>query len=119
MQDLRPVFVELRKIMLPYGGQLVVKTDNDTEYYVDTPHIQKNKKPLFFGSVQIKKGFVSYHLMPLYTEPQLLEAAPEGLKARMQGKSCFNFKKVEGVLFTELAELTKSGFASYKANGFV
>jgi hypothetical protein len=27
----------------------------------------------------------------------------------MQGKSCFNFKKVEPELFAELAELTRKG----------
>jgi hypothetical protein len=37
----------------------------------------------------------------------------------MQGKSCFNFIKVDKVLFGELAELTQAGFASHKEKGFV
>lgn len=55
---------------------------------VDTRHIQKNKKPLFFGAVQVKKSYVSYHLMPVYLEPDLLAPSSSELKARMQGKSC-------------------------------
>jgi hypothetical protein len=37
----------------------------------------------------------------------------------MQGKSCFNFAEIDKPLFKELASLTKAGFASYKAQGFV
>jgi hypothetical protein len=29
------------------------------------------QKELFFGGVQIKKNYVSYHLMPVYMEPAL------------------------------------------------
>ena len=119
MQDFRPVFIELRKIMQPYGRKLVVKTDSDTEYYVNTPHIQKNKSPLFFGAVQTKKGFVSYHLMPIYMKPELLASTSAELKAKMQGKSCFNFKTVEAGLLKELAALTKAGFESYQSDGYV
>ena len=119
MQDSGAVFSELRQIMLPYGDKLNPKTDTESEYYVDTKHIQKNKKPLFFGAVQIKKGFVSYHLMPVYAQPKLLAAVSPELKARMQGKSCFNFKEVEPKLFMELSALTEAGFASYKEQGFV
>jgi hypothetical protein len=86
---------------------------------VDTRHLQKNKKPLFFGAVQVKKSFVSFHLMPVYLQPELLSAVSPELKARMQGKSCFNFSEVDPPLFKELAALTQAGYASYKAQGFV
>jgi len=119
MADLESVFVELRSIMSPYAAKLDTKKDEETELYVDTKHIQKNKKPLFFGAVQVKKSYVSYHLMPVYVKPELLEGVSQGLKARMQGKSCFNFSEIDKPLFTELASLTKAGFASYKEQGFV
>ena len=57
--------------------------------------------------------------MPIYVKPELLSTVSENLKARMQGKSCFNFKAVEPALFKELAALTKAGLASYKEQGFV
>jgi hypothetical protein len=119
MPDLSPVFVELRKLMTPYAEKLVATRSDAQELYVDTKHIQKNKKPMFFGAVQVKKSYVSFHLMPVYVKPELLESVSPDLKARMQGKSCFNFSTVEPALFKELATLTKAGYASYKQQGFI
>ena len=118
MTDLSGAFSDLRRIMAPYAAKLDVKRDDETELYVDTRHVQKNKKPQFFGAVQVKKAYVSYHLMPLYLKPALLDAVSPELKARMQGKSCFNFKAAEPKLFKELAALTKAAYASYREQGY-
>ncbi len=119
MPDLSPVFTELREVMAPYAAKLAPTQDDDKELYVDTRHIQKNKKPLFFGAVLVKKAYVSFHLMPVYLKPELLATVSPELKARMQGKSCFNFAAPEPTLFKELAALTRAGYASYKEQGFV
>jgi hypothetical protein len=105
--------------LAPYAEKLDTKKDDETELYIDTRHIQKNKKPLFFGAVQVKKSYVSFHLMPVYVKPELLASISPELKARMQGKSCFNFSAVEPALIKELAALTKASFASYEEQGFV
>ena len=119
MADLAPVFHELRQILLPYAGKLVTVHDDEDQLYVETKHIQKNKKPLFFAAVQIKKAYVSVHLMPVYVKPELLSSATSELKARMQGKSCFNFKAIEPDLFDELSALVAAGYDSYQQQGFV
>ena len=119
MPGLDAVFTELKSVIQPYAAKLDTKRDDAVELYVDTKHLQKNKKPLFFGAVQIKKTYVSYHLMPVYVKHELLEGLSSSLKARMQGKSCFNFSAVELALFKEVAALTKAGYASYKQQGFV
>lgn len=119
MADLSPVYAELRRILASYARTLDVKRDDETELYIDTRHIQKNRKPLFFGAVQVKKTYVSFHLMPVYLKPELLDSVSPDLKARMQGKSCFNFSASDPVLFQELAALTRSSFASYEQQGFV
>lgn len=119
MPSLDAVFTELRSIMAPYATQMDAKKDDASELYVDTRFVQKNKKPLFFGAVQMKKAYVSFHLMPVYAKPELLEGLSPALKQRMQGKSCFNFAEVDKPLFKELAALTKAGFASYQEQGFV
>jgi hypothetical protein len=119
MSDLDQVFQQLRRIMLPYAAKLNVKTDNARGLYLHTRYIQKNKKVLFFGAVQIRKTYVSVHLMPVYVQPDLLSTLSPALKKRMQGKSCFNFTAVERDLFNELAGLVKSGYQSYQAQGFV
>jgi len=119
MSHLNAVFTELRSIMAPYAAKLDPKKDDACELYVDTKYIQKNKKPLFFGAVQIRKSFVSFHLMPVYLKPELLAGLSPGLMGRMQGRSCFNFAEVDKTLFKELALLTKAAFASYEAQGFL
>lgn len=119
MIDHSLVYAELRGIMHRYANQLDCAIDNDNELYLNTKHIQKNKKPLWFGAVQIKKRYVSYHLMPVYVNPELLDDLSPALKKRMQGKSCFNFSNIDAALFQELAILTEAGFKDYRARGYV
>ena len=103
------VFEQLKSILKPYSENLTVKTDTLDTYYLDGPYSEKWKKELFFGSAQIKKNYVSFYLMPVYMYPELLKEISPELKKHMQGKSCFNFKKVEPALFEELEVLTRKG----------
>ncbi len=113
------VFARLRAIMLPYGERLDCTNDETGDYHVNTTHIMKNKKPLFFGAVQVRKNYVSYHLMPVYVFPELLDGISPDLKKRMQGKSCFNFKDEDAGLFDELESLTRAGFKRYRDSGYI
>ncbi|MGQ0430611.1 MAG: hypothetical protein ACT4UQ_11825 [Gammaproteobacteria bacterium] len=119
MSDLAPVFSDLARIMRQHTRGMDIKKDTSTDLYVDTHYIQKNRKPLYFGGVQVKKSYVSYHLMPVYVEPALLKGISKELKARMQGKACFNFASVDKALFRELAGLTAAGVVYYKKHGFL
>lgn len=117
--DLTAVFTVLRRLMAPYAKRLDVTVDTPSDFSVYTKHIQKNKTPLFFGAVQVKRNYVSYHLMPVYVDPGLLAGVSPALKKRMQGKSCFNFADVDRPLFKELAALTKAGHARYREEGYL
>jgi hypothetical protein len=119
MSELPTVFNELKSIMKPYAALLDTKVDNANELSMDTRHLQENKRPLFFGAVQLKKNFVSFHLMPVYVQPALLRDISPALRKRMQGKSCFNFSRIDKSLFDELSLLTEAAYASYKEQGFV
>ena len=112
--DFPLVFEQLKNILKPYAGNLTVKTDTSDSYYLDGPYSEKWKKELFFGSAQIKKNYVSFYLMPVYMYPELLDGISPELKKHMQGKSCFNFKKVEPALFEELAALTSRGAEKFR-----
>src|SRR3972149_1698318 len=103
------VFANLKAILIPFSSKLIVKADTAAGYSLDGPYSQKWKKELFFGAAQIKKNYVSFYLMPVYMYPDLLKNISPELKRHMQGKSCFNFKKIEPELFEELAELAKRG----------
>jgi hypothetical protein len=108
------VFKELKKILQPYAPQLTITADTPEGYSLDGPYSEKWKKPVFFGAAQVKKNYVSFYLMPVYMFPELLKDVSPELKKHMQGKSCFNFKKVEPDLFNELASLTHKGFDRFK-----
>jgi len=104
------VFQKLKSILQPYSSKLTVKADTLECLSLDGAYSEKWKKELFFGAVKIKKNYVSFYLMPVYMYPDLLKNISPELKKHMQGKSCFNFKKMEPSLFDELAQLTKQAF---------
>jgi len=112
--DFPKVFEQLKTILKPYAQKLTLTTDTSNTYYIDGPYSEKWKKQLFFASTVIKKNYVSFYLMPIYMYPELIDDISPELKKRMQGKSCFNFKKVEPELFNELAELTQKGAERFK-----
>lgn len=101
------VFERLKAILSGYQDLAVLTADNPENYMLNTGYVQQYKKELFLGGVQLKKNYVSYHLMPVYMYPDLLENVSPQLKKRMQGKSCFNFKQVDEALFQELGQLTQ------------
>ncbi len=115
----KEVFLELKKILQTYESKLQLIEDTEEEYYLDTDYIMKNKKRLSFGSVSIKKSYVSFHLMPVYENPTLLNNLSPQLQRRMQGKSCFNFLEINQPLFEELKTLTQIGFESYQSKGYL
>jgi hypothetical protein len=108
--DFEGTFKQLKEIFRPYAAKLHVVHDTDTNYYLDMHHVMKNKQRVFFGGVRTGKGYVSFHLMPVYASAELLKTISPELKKRMQGKSCFNFKTPDEKLFKELAKLTRAGF---------
>ena len=112
--DFQNVFEQLKSILKPYAKNLTVKTDTADTYYLDGPYSEKWKKELFFGSAQIKKNYVSFYFMPVYMYPELVNDISPQLKKHMQGKSCFNFKKIEPDLFKELEELTRKGVEKFR-----
>lgn len=112
-------FQRLRPLLDKHRPHLTVVHDDAGNLYLDTRHLQSNRKPLFFGAVTKKKNLVSYHLMPVYLFPELLEKISPQLRKQMQGKSCFNFKAIDETLFSELGKLTDAGFTRYRKEGYV
>jgi hypothetical protein len=117
--DLASVGAALKDILKPYEKDLVLTSSPPNLYSLNTRHVMKNGQPLFFASYQPRKGYVSFYLMPVYVFPDLLVGISDGLRKRMQGKSCFNFKSVDPALFAELAALTQAGFERYKKEGLL
>jgi hypothetical protein len=113
-ENFQVIFEQLKPILRQHEAGMTVTADTATDYALDCTKTGPNGKLLFFGAVQVKKNYVSFHLMPVYMHPYLLDDISPALKKRMQGKSCFNFKTVDPALFDELRALTERGLASIK-----
>ena len=104
--DLEPVYRRLKSILEPYGQRLYVTDDRPVSYAIDAAPGGERNPTTWFAGVRHGKRYVSYYLMPVYVDPSLAEAISPKLKRRMQGKSCFNFTKMDEDLFAELESLT-------------
>jgi hypothetical protein len=112
------IFQRLRASFVAYEAQCVVLHDEPHRYYLGTHEVRaKDGYRTWFGGVEIKKTYVSAHVIPVYVYPELLVSAPESLRKRMQGKSCFNFAREEEALFAQFDALLQAGAARFAKDG--
>jgi hypothetical protein len=102
------IFEALAALIRPYAAELSVKSDTDTNLYLEES--RTTGKPQMFAAVQAKKSYVSFHLFPVYQHPELLDGVSPALRRRMQGKSCFNFTRVDQIPSQELAEVVRRAY---------
>lgn len=115
-QEFQLIFERLRDILREHEAALKLMENGEAGYSLDT-NIPYQGKAMFFGAVKQGKQYVSFHLMPVYACPELLDGASPELKKRMQGKSCFNFRHMDEALFNELSGLTRAGLERFREKG--
>ena len=113
------VFSALRDILKRHAGKLVVTEDTASCYRLEGGMHPTHKKPFPIAWVAVGKGYVSFHHMGVYARPDLLQGVSKELKARMQGKSCFNFTSPDPALFAELEQLSVRGFEAFRNAPFM
>jgi hypothetical protein len=116
-ESFQAVFDALKPVFEEYAGRLAIQVDQPGQYYLETKTPMRKGQRLQFGGVKIGKAYVSFHLMPIYTNPKLQATISPELKKRMQGKSCFNFTSVDPSHLAELKKLTKAGFDEFQTWG--
>jgi hypothetical protein len=109
-KEFGPVFDRLKGVLTPYAPKMHVSADDDTWYGLDLAPPEERNPTTWFGAVRSGKRYVSIYLMPVYADPSLMDGASNELRKRMQGKSCFNFSKVDEPLIGELEALVKAGY---------
>lgn len=126
--DFQNVFEQLRAILRKHAGVLGVQEDTATCYCLGGapgPSTLKawggkaKTSAIPVAWVKVGKAYVGYHLMGVYCNPKLLEDVSKSLRARMQGKSCFNFSAADEALFQELESLTAKSIAMFSRAGYV
>ena len=120
------VFASLKGVLKKHAGALAVSDDTSTRYCVEAPvgpatlkswggKVRRPRIPVAW--VEIGKSYVSYHLMGIAV-PTVQAAMSKTLKARMQGKTCFNFTVTEPAVLAELDAVTAASIAAFKQAGF-
>jgi hypothetical protein len=108
-------FETLRALLKPYERHFVVIVDKPGKYYLSAKTSKtRSGAAIWFGGAEIKKNYVSLHLIPVYANPELLEGVSPSLLKRMQGKSCFNFTAIEPAHVKALRALTKKGVDGFR-----
>jgi hypothetical protein len=113
MTDFAGVEERLRAILEPYRDRLVVVADGPGGVSLHLPGLA-DKPHGYVAGIRPGKRYVSLYLMPLYAFPELGDGMSPALGARRQGKSCFNFSKVEEPLLDELTDLARRGIDRYE-----
>ncbi len=114
------VFDAVRPLFTPHAAACEVVHDAPDRYYLAARNVRATDGyRLGFGGVEIKKSYVSVHLIPVYVHPDLLDGTSSALRKRMQGKSCFNFTGVEPDLLAELKTVVDAGMERFTAEGFL
>lgn len=116
--EMSATFALLKPLLHQYEAEMIVVHDTPETYYLDTRSTTQNGSALNFGSVSIKKAYVSFHLFPVYVYPDLLEGIGD-VKRRMQGKSCFNFKKIDGDQLAALDDLVRASHDRFRNEGLI
>jgi hypothetical protein len=102
--DLAAVDRRRRDILGPYRDRFSVQ-EGEKGMMLETRG-QEGQTWGFVAGTRLNKHYVSFYLMSVYAQPELLDAISPELRRRMQGKSCFNFSTVDEGLLAELRELT-------------
>jgi hypothetical protein len=119
--EFRFIYLRFKDMLNKLSGKsLQLRAENPDQCEIIGPPTPSSKgREVWFGAARIGKRYVSYHLMPVYVFPDLLNGISPELKKRMQGKSCFNFTHVDEKLFLELGDLTERGYERYKKEGYI
>jgi hypothetical protein len=111
---LAPVHDRLRAILAPHRQRLHVAKEGPEGMVLELRGYE-GKPWGFAAGTRLGKRYVSYYLMGVYGDDGLDGSISPELKRRMQGKSCFNFTRVDETLFRELEELTAKSIARQPA----
>jgi len=123
-KDFDAVFRDLRAILERQAATFSVPDDGPKRYCLDAPigpatvkswggKVKRKTIPVAWA--EIGKAYVSFHLMGLEAASSAMSPA---LKARLQGKTCFNFSKPEAALFEELEAVTVRSIAALRKAGY-
>jgi hypothetical protein len=127
-ESFQPVFARLRDLLKARAGDFHIADDSSDRYCLEAPvgattlraWGSKVRKPLIpVAWVEIGKTYVGYHVIGVTDNPTLMAGLSQQLRARLQGKSCFNFTTVDEALFRELDQVTAASLRGLQKAGYI
>ena len=109
--EFEAIEARLWSILEPYRGRL----EAGSVYGLVTLKWVGTKQHDFFAGVRVAPRHVAFHLMPVYTDPHLLDDVSPRLRKHLKGKTTFDFSAIDEALFLELEGLTARSFEAYAA----
>lgn len=114
----QPAFARLHALYAPLARYGVVTKDTSEAFWLGTHEVRaRDGYRTAFGGVEMRRSYVSAHLMPIYVHPQLLDDVNPALLTRRQGKACFNFKAEDDALFEAFEDLLGRSLRRFQADG--
>jgi len=115
MADFDVVHDRLKAILLPFAnGDLVVTKNGPDGMALEIAGLE-GKPWGYVAGTRKGKSYVSLYLMPVYASRELDASLSPELRRRKQGKSCFNFTKIDEPLFAELEAVAAKGIPGFRA----
>ncbi|HEU4572679.1 MAG TPA: hypothetical protein VFR93_08320 [Candidatus Limnocylindrales bacterium] len=114
MADFETVHERLKDIIRRHADGLVITKDGPAGMALEIPGLE-GKPWGYVAGTRLGKSYVSFYLMPVYASPELDASVSSELRRRKQGKSCFNFTKVDETLVAELESLAARGIPGFRA----
>lgn len=117
------IFADLQKSLAKYAPPFDVHTDEWGGYHLwsTTPTVvegRKRNEMYFAGAVQ-RKGYVAFHYMPVYAQPDLQAIFKPELLSLLKGRSCFQLKRRDPVVMRQVDAALAIGYRKYKQRGWV
>jgi hypothetical protein len=125
---LKPVFDRLRELLAAHASDFALAYDTTDRYGLEAPvgpstlrswgsKVRMPKIPI--GWVELRKAYVSYHLIGVGGNSKLLASLSDSLRGRMQGTACFNFRTLDETPLRELETVTARSFDGLTRAGFI
>ena len=107
--DARELEAELKALLVPYEDVLVA----EELYGIEVLHRPDSKMHDWFAGVRPGKGTAKLMLLPIKTNPELLDGISPELRKRVSGDALFTLKPGDDALLPELAQLVARAFDAY------
>ncbi len=128
MTDFDATFATLREVLRAHAVGLTVAADTPERFCLEAvpgPATlaawggNARRRSLPVAWVERRRSYVGFHLMGLNGNVALVSRLSAELRARRQGKTCFNFRRPEEAPLAELADVTAASIAGLRRAGFV